>query len=49
MVLFVLAGLTKTPLAEVSRGVVFATALIAALFLMMLVLGVAAAMFVYAG
>jgi TRAP-type C4-dicarboxylate transport system permease large subunit len=40
MVLFVLAGLTKTPLAEVSREIlVFAAALIAALFLMVLVPG----------
>jgi tripartite ATP-independent transporter DctM subunit len=40
MVLFVLAGLTKTPLAEVSREVlVFAGALIAALFLMVLAPG----------
>jgi C4-dicarboxylate transporter, DctM subunit len=40
MVLFVLAGLTKTPLAAVSREViVFCAALVAALFLMVLVPG----------
>jgi TRAP-type C4-dicarboxylate transport system permease large subunit len=40
MVLFVLSGLTKTPLAEVSREViVFCAALTAALFLMVLVPG----------